>query len=282
MRHAAFLCISLASLGALAGCGDNLTHPPDRDPFGEGDAGPLSCVPNLDGRVDAAELKATLGVPVTYLVSPEGEEREVDVAGVNDGDGGKIWDFSADYASDKIATLTAVDVTDQWFASSFPGGQFATALDAAGTIQGIYAADDDAISLLGVASTKEKPKEGKTLLVYSAPVQIYRFPLKPGAKWVSAGEITGGTLRGLPYAGKDIYEVEDDATGELELHDFTFTQAHRIRTKVTVEPAAGASTFQRQVGFVFECFGEVARATSKNDEPEENFTKAAEVRRLGK
>ena len=56
---------------------------------------------------------------------------------------------------------------------------------------------------------------------------------------------------------------------------------HRVRTHVTVQPTAGQSQSRRQVSFVFECFGEVARATSANGEMEENFTQAAELRRLG-
>jgi hypothetical protein len=40
-------------------------------------------------------------------------------------------------------------------------------------------------------------------------------------------------------------------------------------------------TTQRQVGFLFECLGEVTRATSKLNEPDENFTTASELRRLG-
>ncbi|MGZ3477278.1 MAG: hypothetical protein ACXWUG_27430, partial [Polyangiales bacterium] len=68
----------------------------------------------------------------------------------------------------------------------------------------------------------------------------------------------------------------------LVLHDFTFDQVHRVRTKVTVAPSAGGMpTSKRQVGFVAECFGEVVRATSKNDEPNPDFTTAVELRRLG-
>ena len=42
----------------------------------------------------------------------------------------------------------------------------------------------------------------------------------------------------------------------------------------------GASTSRRQVSFLFECFGEVARATSLPDETVVDFTTAAELRRL--
>ena len=50
---------------------------------------------------------------------------------------------------------------------------------------------------------------------------------------------------------------------------------------MTIAPSAGQTTIQRQVGFLFECLGEVARATSKLNETNDDFTTAAELRRLG-
>jgi hypothetical protein len=35
------------------------------------------------------------------------------------------------------------------------------------------------------------------------------------------------------------------------------------------------------VSFFFQCFGEVARATSQTNDTNENFTTAAQVRRFG-
>jgi hypothetical protein len=218
---------------------------------------------------------------VKYLVSPAGEERKVDVAGEPAKEGRRTWTFSADYATDKIATLEAAPLDGRWYASSFPGAEFASPLDAAGTIDGIYVADDSALSLLGIASHEEDPPDGKTLLVYDEPISVFLFPLEPGKTWVSTGTVANATLKGLPYAGKDVYEVRDDALGTLVLHDFAFTEAHRVRTKVTISPATGMSTFERQVSFVFECFGEVTKVTSKPNEAEEDFTTAAELRRLG-
>jgi hypothetical protein len=90
-----------------------------------------------------------------------------------------------------------------------------------------------------------------------------------------------GTLNGSPWTQQDTYEVTDDATGELVLKDLTFTQAHRVRTKVTIAPSAGATIVRQQVSFVFECFGEVARITSQDNEMNADFTTAAEVRRFG-
>jgi hypothetical protein len=50
---------------------------------------------------------------------------------------------------------------------------------------------------------------------------------------------------------------------------------------VILQPAVGATVITRQTSFLFECFGEVARATSVQNEENEKFTTAAEVRRLG-
>ncbi|HEY4119491.1 MAG TPA: hypothetical protein VGM56_16600 [Byssovorax sp.] len=281
---------TLSFVGAallLLGCGDNLTHPdPDHPEVGSGGAGggggagAFSCIPNLDGQIDAAELAAVYNVPVTYLVNPPSDPRTVDLQGTM-GSNGLEWDFSQDYADDESFTLTAIEVTSAWYASSFPTGQFATPLDVRETLDGVYSADDAGIYLLGIASHAEMPSSGQTLLVYDAPIAVYRFPLAPGATWVSTGNVRNGTIDGLPYSGKDVYEISDDAIGQLALRDFTFQQAHRVRTHVTSSPAVGASQEHWQVGFVFECFGEVTRATSAVGDMSEDFTSAAELRRLG-
>ena len=293
MRHSCFrssprcsssplAAIALALLAHLAaGCGDNKTHP-EHAAYDAGPAPPLQCVPNLDGRIDAKELAATLGVPVKYLVSPAGKDRTIDVAGAVDATSGKLtWNYGVDLADDQVATIEASALSGKWYASSFGNGQFVAPFDAAGTLEAIYAQDDHGLYLLGLASKTPAPPEGKTLLVYGSPVTIFAFPITVGASWTSTATITQGTLRGEPYAGQDTYDVKDDATGELVLPDVTFTQVHRVRTKVTTVPAAGQTQTELQVSFVFECFGEVARATSKFNETNENFTTAAEVRRFG-
>lgn len=279
MKHlATFLCS--ACLLALPGCGDNLTHPPDRPEY-DGGSVQLSCVPNLDGKIEATELKAALGVEVNYLVSPAGQAREVDLVGTVDGAGHRYWDFSTDYAADAKITISASSLNGKWYQSSFPNGQWVAPLDAAGTTEGVYSADDQAIYLQGAASKDESPSDGQTLLVYDQPVAVYRFPLEKGASWVSVGKVENGMIRGLPYAGTDTYEIADVATGEMALKDFTFTQVHRLTTKVTLSPAAGSTQVTLQSGFVFECFGEVVRATAETGEANTDFTQAAEVRKLG-
>ena len=274
--------VALASLlAAVVSCGENLTPASDRQLYDGGGQEPLPCVPNLDGQIDADELQAAIGVPANYLVSPKGEERAVDVVGTVDGAGKRVWDWSANAPSDQLAVLTASTITGKWYAASFAGGQFVAPLDAAGTLEAVYVHDSEALWLLGYASKVEAPVEGKTLVVYQQPVALYRFPLQVGSQWASAGTVVNATVYGLPYAGRDTYEVSVDAAGTLHLPDVTFSQALRTRTRITQEPAVGQSVQRRQVSFLFECFGEVARAQSRDNETAVDFTTAVEVRRLG-
>ena len=265
----------------LAGCGDNQTHPSVGAAYDAGIAAPLQCVPNLDGTITAAELQAVDGIPVKYLVSPAGSTRGVNLDGVVNATGQRVWDWGTSYASDATIQIQAAPLAGKWYAASFPGGTFVTPFDAGGTLEAVYHEDAQAIWLHGLASAQPDPPRGKTLYAYAQPLPITKFPLTVGASWTVTGTVQNGTLDGLPYASQDTYAISDDATGELILPDLTFTQAHRIRSKVTIDPAAGQTVVSYQTSFYFECFGEIARATSQTNETNADFTTAAEVRRLG-
>lgn len=280
--------ISLLTIALLActlsACGDNETPPPEKGAYVAAPVTPLPCVPNLDGKIDAKELAPQIGIPANYLVNPAGKDRVVDLAGQTNAKGALSWQLGNDFADDTIAKLSAQNLDKQWFAASFSAvkNPVVVPLDVGNRTQGVYTHDDTGFYLHGIASTDPNPPEGKTLIVYAEKVMLYRFPLAPGAAWSSTGVTTKDNfLRGLPYAGRDVYDVKVDGAGEVGLPDFVLTQALRVRTDLRVEPAAGKVTTQKQVGFLFECLGEVARATSKLDETQENFTAATELRRLG-
>lgn len=276
---AASLALSAACLLAAA-CGDNVT-PSKRTPYAAGEPAPLTCVPNLDAKIEATELAPAFDTPVSYLVSPAGKDQPVDLVPKPLADGKPRWDYSIDQRDDQVAVISASRIAGKWYAAQFPESAFVAPFDAAGRTEAVYAYDAQSVSLLGLASREPDPPEGRTLFVYSAPVAIYKFPLSVGVAYTSVGEVKGATLRGLPYAGRDRYEVTVDAVGQLDLPDLIFQQVLRVRTKVTVEPAAGAATTQLQVSFLSECFGEVARVTSKTGEKTDDFPVASEVRRLG-
>jgi hypothetical protein len=284
----------LAPLALAAGCDDqNLTWPVAAT-YEAAAPAPLACIPNLDGAIEAYEMAPTLNQLATYRVSPplptESQEgRPVDLAGTVDDSGRRIWDWSAADPSDRNADLEAEPLAGRWYAASFPGGEFVLPADAAGHLEGVYSHDEAALKLYGVASALADPPEGRTLLVYQEPVVFLPFPLTLGQSWTQTGIVRNGTLQGLsPWSQDDLYESTVDAAGELRLPDFTFTQALRLYTKVTVKPKAGnrEGYVQHQYSFVFECFGEVARATSplvydSASDPGKDFPVAREVRRLG-
>jgi hypothetical protein len=278
MKHL-ILSAALTALALFAGCGDNQTHPTHSTYTGSGGGagGSIACLPNLDGKIDATEFKAVLGIQVSYLV---GNDRPVNLVGTVDTAGHRLWDYSTDDASDGVIGIEATSLVGKWYQASFTGGQWVAPADALGKIEGVYSSDDGAVYLHGLASKVESGAEGKTLLVYDEKVTVYRFPLAPGVSFTSESTVTNGIVNNLPYNGKHTYEVKDDATGELKLYDYDFTQAHRIRTTLTIHNAQGADVVRRQTGFVYECFGEVMRATAKDNEPSEDFTTAAELRRL--
>lgn len=280
MYQARFVLLCLIAFGAF-GCGDNLTVPPDRDPAADPDPKPLECVPNLDEQIDANELAPAIGVSVQYVVSPPDATRTVDLAGVANEDGEITWDFATDFADDQSLKVVPQTLAGKWYSSEFPEGAFVTPFDRSGSLDSIGLAREDGLLLLGVASAEEDPEEGKTLLVYDPPITVLQFPVEVGDSFISVGEITNGMVQGLPYAGRDTYEVSVDAIGTIDLLQLTFEQVHRVRTKVTVEPAVGSPVVRFQTSFFAECFAEVARATSKNGESSSDFSEAAELRRLG-
>ncbi len=279
MRRPSTHTIVIPLLGTLAlACDANLTPPAEGVDAGNAE---IACLPNLDGQIEAFEVPVTLHTPVDFYVSPDGTA--IDLVGQVDEDGKRVWDFSEQSPSDARVQASVAPLAEKWYASSFPGGEFVLPTDfgAGSNVDGIYSVDDDGLWLYGVASSEPEPAAGTTLLPYDEPVALYRFPLAPGDAWTEVGTLTNGELAGLPYNGTDTYEVEVDGTGRLELPYISFEQTHRIRIRVVVAPAVGGvTTSRRQVSFLFECFGEVAQATSRVDEPDRDFTTAAELRRL--
>lgn len=276
---AAACFVASAALGA--GCDENLTIVPDRPKASGAGVEPLACIPNLDGQIDSSELAAAIGVDVNYVVSPPGVLRDVNLDGAAGEAGRLAWSFSADFADDQALVITPRLAKDQWYAASFPPDAFVTPFDAGGRVDSIGRLTDQGLEVLGLASHEENPTEGQTLLIYGTPITILTFPIQPGVEFVSTGTITNGKARGLPYAGEDTYEVKVDGIGSVDLAAFSFEEAHRVRTKVTVSPAVGAPVTQHQVSFFTECFGEIVRATSQAGEENPGFTQAAELRRLG-
>lgn len=256
----------LASLLACAACQANTTPIPDEDL-----TPPAACIPDRDGALIAAELPVQVGAAAPYWVSSG--ERTIDQAGETG------WDLSEESPDDELVEIAPSPLAGHWYAADFAAGQFV--VDNGAGIDAVYHLDDLGLWLHGLASHDAEPANARTLLVYDAPVSVLRLPLRDGDAWTATGTVSEGTLDGLAYVGTDTYEVEVAGAGPLALPYVRFTPALKVRTRVVVEPAAGGvTTSRRQTSFLFECFGEIARAASRPDEPDADFTTAAELRRF--
>lgn len=262
----------------LAACSENLT-PVEELPAFEGSETPvLDCVPNLDGELTSDELRVATDVAVNFRYNTN---VGVDLAGLRDPNGVRVWQWETTDPGDTKLSVAASALSGKWYAAEFPQGEFVTHLDASGNNEAVYKLNAEGLWLLGLVSAQENPTAGKTLIKYTQPVLVNPLPLRKGDAWVSVGDVSNATFQGLPYAGRDVYEGSVDDEGELWLPDFKFTDTLKVVTKVTSEPSVGQSASRVQVSWFFECFGEVARAVSADGVTEGNFTRAAEVRRIG-
>ena len=258
MKRAALLLLVTA-------CGVNQTPQPQPAPTLP------SCVPNRDGQITADELPIALGATLAYYA---GANRTVDLAGANG-----LYDLSTERPDDMIVHVGPVALDAQWYAADFPSGQFV--VDAGGGLDGIYHQDAQALWLDGTASHDEMPAAGKTLVRYTDPIAVLRFPLHDGQAWSETGQIAAGTVAGLPFIGTDQVDVDVTAGQRLDVPYVEFSPIFRVRTHVVRAPTGGTPAIgKRTTIFMFECFGEVARAESNQDEPDADFTSAALLRRF--
>ena len=261
--------LPMVALGVvLAGCGVNQTPEPEPGPELP------RCVPDRDGRITADELPISLGATSTFYASPPGVTRTIDLAP----DDGR-WDLSTEYADDLVLELGPAPLRDQWYASAFPSGAFV--VDAGAGLDGIYHQDAQALWLDGTASREMSPSGGRTLVRYAQPIAVLRFPIIDGDTYAASAELVDSTVAGLPLQGTDEVEIEVRGGERLDVPYVRFSPVMQVRMRVTRTPSTGTPVVTRRTTiFLFECFGEIARAESRQDEPLADFTTAAYLRRF--
>lgn len=271
-RTIKFLC-TLAALGAGGCFGSNAPNGNDDAAYGTlPDLGPL-CSGNNDGVIARSELAFPVGMSVNYLSNPDGTTTTVAPNGTQVG-GVTQWDLTS--TAGDVHQLTLEALSGKWFAASFPGATYATTTDLATNTLGIFRVQDDGLYILGYAS--ETPNV--TLLVYDAPILSLKFPVTLGDAWVASAHIVNGTLNGMPYAGLDTYKISIDARGTTVLPFLDFENTMRVHVDLTQTVPGGVSVTRIQYLFFHECYGELGRMVSTVNELNENFTNAAEFRRL--
>jgi hypothetical protein len=242
------------------------------------------CIQDNDGVLEASEMPVALGAAPSYVVNAAGTQADVAVDGAVGSDGVRVWDFTQG-PTDQSAVLFVDPPEGWWFAEHFPQASFVSPLSAQDpSILAAYLADEAGVHLLGIASSQPDPPQGRTLLVYDAPVDVLRFPMQVGTSYTVTSSFHDATLAGIPNAGQETYTVTGDAIGTVKLPVFTVKNALRIRIDVKQKFVISTSPDpipSIQYLYVHECVGELARVMSPLGETNPHFKKAKEFRRLG-
>jgi hypothetical protein len=264
----------IALLAVLAaGCFGETVPSNDDAGYGHGpDLLPL-CTGNNDGQIARGELQFPLGLSVRYLSNPAGTTVTVNPAGTLKPSGPE-WDLTS--TAGEVQELMLQPVQGQWFGGSFPNATYATTTDFASGTLGIFQVTNDALLILGYASSAPN----QTLLVYDAPIASVHFPIRQGDSWVTGARIVNGTLNGAPFASSDTYRISVDAKGTAVLPFLSFDNTLRIHVELSQALPGGVAVSRIQQLFFHECYGELGRMVSNPGETDPSFTNAAEFRRL--
>jgi hypothetical protein len=243
-----------------------------------GDSSLPGCVPNKDLTITAAEVPIVAGLHATYKI---GTNENVSTAGVTGAGGKRTWDFSGALASDQSVIVETQSLKGKWFEADYAGATYASKLQTDKDVLGIFETSPGALLLRGVAS----PADGasKTEVTYTPAVSVLKFPLTLSASWTTSTTATG-PLNGFDIATyaptTDKYESKVDAFGELKTPLGTF-DVLRVNTLLTRKVGfVPVTTTIRTFAFVTECYGTVATVTSADNESNEEFTSAKEIRRI--
>jgi hypothetical protein len=237
-----------------------------------------------------------LGIVAAYTTNEAGTTVPVSgLAGVDQGDGRRAWDFSAvTPGTDTTWNVRLREPGGTWFAEHFPTATYYVGLDSSEDILGAYRLDPDVeqLQLLGMATADEA--DGG-VLVYERPVVVFDFPLALGQTWEAEAIQADGHWEGEDYpadygwAGvvtlQHSYAFEVDAHGTLAVPLGAFDVLRlrlnqRLEAVNSISGVFGSETFIAYF-FVAECAGLIARVRSVEGEREAVFTEASEYLRLG-
>ncbi|MGZ3422555.1 MAG: hypothetical protein ACXVEF_30405 [Polyangiales bacterium] len=230
------------------------------------------CAPNHDGTIEAKEVPLAAGLKATFRFA---KNASFATAGIAKADGTKKWDLSVAFPGDTDTVVRTEATAGTWYGSKFPTATYATPLSGTSDLLGVFKVDPAAILLQGVAS----PADGlsKTELTYAPAIPTISFPLKVGSAWKTTSNVTG-TAMGVAVFYTETYDDKVDAKGEMVT---PFGSFDVLRVKVVLTRTVGAAiTVTRTYAFVTECFGTVASVTSNANELSDEFTTAAELRRI--
>lgn len=242
------------------------------------DASLPGCTPNKDGTITREEVPITAGLHATYRV---GKTENVSTAGTPAANNRRVWDFSGALASDVNVIVETQALAGKWFAPKFAGATYAASLSERSDLLGVFETSPGALLLRGLVSPTESAS--KTELTYTPAVSVLKFPLTVGATWTTTADASG-TANGVDVVfapTNEKYDAKVDVAGELKTPLGTF-EVQRVSTVLTRKVGVGLpiTTVVRTFAFVTECYGTIATVVSADNEVNEEFTTAAEIRRI--
>ncbi len=248
------------------------------------------CVGDGDGVLSADEVPAVdlaLQIKSSFLVAPSGT---VLPAGWND-DG-------FDLGLDRLPTQAGSDLVfsgpealeGAWFADRFPDGEWQAVLDFSTGTRGVFARQEDAVLLLGIASSE--PDD--VAVRYTPPVPLFVLPMADGDSWEVAADATGiadGTTWPEDLGANGVvslvhrwsFSVDGGGLASLPGADLPVLRLRLVLRTEAYNSIAGlfAADAQRVTFLVAECLGTVARMRSGPDELAEDFDVTTELLRFG-
>lgn len=269
--------------GTCAPLGDGGGHPVEagKDVASPKDAGSLeesappldgSCTANDSGTILRSQVVLLAGLHATFRIA---ENATVSTAGETLPDGSRAWDLTGALPGDTDVLVGTLTTAGAWYASAFATASYASQLTNTSTLLGVFQATESALLLQGVVS----PAGGltETELTYKPAVTTLQFPLMQGATWSTSASVNGKADGVLSVYTED-YTSTDDAHGTMKTPLATF-EVQRVGTVLKRKVGIVTTTIRSYV-FVTDCYGAVAAMTSKDNEPNAEFTTASEVRRI--
>ena len=284
-----FALSSLLLLLSLQGCPNppppqEITRPDGSqtdDPTTLPEDPPERCIGNNDGIIEKTEVAFVLGASVNVLRNDPQSVVDINQVGTRESNGVLVWDFR-NLSLNTRDTIRTTDPTGKWFLSDFPTASMLIPTrypGFSGSIFQVLRETNSDLLLEGIASDLQEPEAQRILLRYETPIPLLRFPLRDGKEWVITAKAQG-EIGGLPLASTDTYQFRIAGRGTLKIPDIEFQNALRVEIFISQRLLGGNSRTLFQILYMNECYGEIARIESLENEKEANFSKASLVRFL--
>lgn len=290
-------CVDKPDTGAPQPIGTGIPEGDDDDDLGPPDSGRPAddgggykapgCIANNDGVITREEVPLQAGLHAIFRFASN-----VDIAtqGEIQPDGKRKWDLTTSFSSDANVLIETKKLDGQWFAEEYKDATYFTPLGKSPDILAIFENASGSLVLKGAVSTASDGPT-KTDLKNASTVRTLDFGeggLKVGKTWTDKTLVSGVSPTppanpSAPIAYNDKYENTVDAEGEFLTPLGTF---HVLRVRIDLTrtiPYDGGELpafTTRTYAFVTECFGNVGSIVSGFNEPQEEFTHAAEIRRI--